>query len=86
MSQPTGRNPEVVKSGPGIKDPSEREEMDSILLLATRAVSRLGQPGAVMKEILQKLVQAAAEVDWRPQEAPKPVAAAAASASIKSCR
>ena len=76
MSQQTGQDQEAAKSDLRIKDPSDRDEMESILLLATRAVNRLGQSGTAAREALQRLVQAVADVSWQEQEAPKPVVAA----------
>ena len=57
--------------------------MDIILLLAMRAANRrlAGESGAAMREALQKLVQAAAEVSRQQQETPKPAAVAVASIS-----
>jgi len=86
MSQQTGGDQEAAKPDLRVEDPSDRDEMDSILLLATRAVNRLGQSGTAAREALQKLVQAVADVSWQQQEAPKSVAVAAASVSGKSCR
>jgi len=87
MSRLTGEVREAAKPDPRVEDPSDRDEMDSILLLAMKAANRrlAGESGAAMREALQKLVQAAAEVSRQQQETPKPAAMAAAPISSKSC-
>jgi len=60
--------------------------MDSIQLLAARVVNQLGQPGTEVKEALQKLMQAVADMNRRHEGAPEPVATAAVAVSGKSCR
>ena len=64
---------------------TRQKEMESIFCLATIAASRLGQSGAAVRESLQRLEQAVAEVNWQQQEAPE-LGVAAASVSDKSCR
>ena len=59
--------------------------MDSILLLAARAVNRLGQPGTEVKAALRKLMEAVADMDQQRQGKPEPAAAAAAAVNDKTC-